>query len=839
MSAIEHWHSATDDAWAGAVDGAQMFPMASAQLGVWFTEQFAGASAANNLSFAIWLSGKVDVAALEFSLLTVMLRHEALRTRFDLVEGRPVQIVRQEPPEILTRVDVSHASEPEAAAYAAVREVAHTPFDLTKGPLLRVLLVEQGPQQNILCCTMHHIVADGWSFGLFMRELASCYAAARDRRQPTLQPLPLRYTDCVLWEQQWLLSEEFRIQLANCIRPLTGAQPQPSLAIAAESSPMPSMLGASRAVRIVPELLAAMKSISLSLGATPFALSLATFQLMLWQTTGQEDVVVGIPVARRNRVEVENIIGLFANLSAARVVLHGDPEFVEVLKCARDATLNALAYEDVPFHRVVQALHPARTIGTNPIFRALFASVPAVAAVEWFGGLRAAPYVVAPGGALYELSFSMIEDESGGVWLRAEYRTELFEDRQIADLLDHYVGLLAQVTAWPHRRISSLAGLPASWLAHRQGTQGRARIVPRPAPVETTPFDRALEEILARIWRKVLRCPRLERNANFFDLGGDSLHALSIAHEIGSALGKPIPVSLVFREPTIQGMARWLRTEGRAHSGLIPIRLDGTRRPLFVGGDSSSLRSLGRVLRTEQPFYLLDLFSLQEQRLLGGQSLLASLPEIAAQFVRDILAIQPVGPYFLAGLCDGGILALEIALKLQAAGHQVALLAMLDTPVDGYFRLLPWGRRIRNPGLITAVALARAGNVAEILRRTKEYILLRRLVKYVRARRGRRQVTPEEGQSAQIWAAIWNAVLNYRQSTRFAGEIEVFRAEEPIRIHEDTALGWDRRAEKVRIHDVPGDHSSFLLEPATQERFAEAIEAALRRAGCGRRPNEL
>jgi thioesterase domain-containing protein len=836
MKTIEHWHSATE-ARAGAVNGAQVFPMTSAQLGVWFTEQFVGASAANNLSFALRLSGKPDVAALEFSLLTVILRHETLRTTFDLIEGRPMQIVRQAPPEVLARVDVSKALEPEVAAHAAVCEVAHTPFDLTRGPLLRALLVEQGPDKHILCCAMHHIVADGWSFGLFIRELASCYAAAGDRRQPTLQPLPLRYTDCVLWEQQWLSSEEFRIQLADCVRPLIGAQPQLSLAVAAESHPKPSVAGASRAVRIVPELLAAMKSVSLRLGATPFALSLATFQLMLWQITGQEDVVVGVPVARRNRVEVENIIGLFANLSAARVVLRSDPEFLEVLKCARDATLNALTYEDVPFHRVVQALHPARTIGGNPIFRTLFASVPAVASIEWFGALRATPYVVALGGALYELSFSMIEDGSGSVWIRAEYRTELFEDRQIADLLDHYVSLLTQVSARPNRRICSFAVLPGSWLAHRHGTQGSTQMVP-PASDETTPSDLALEETLARIWRKVLQCPRPERDANFFDLGGDSLHALSIAHEINRALGQPIPVSLVFREPTIQGMARWLRTEGHTHSGLIPISLDGTGPPLFVGGDSTALRSLGRTLRTEQPFYLLDLFSLQEQRLLGGQSLLTSVPDIAAQFVGDILAIQPAGPYFLAGQCDGGILALEIALKLQAAGHQVTLLAMLDTPVDGCFRFLPWARRIGNLRLMTAVALVRTGNVAEILRRTKEYVLLRRLVEYVRARRGRRPVTPEEERSAQIRVAIWDAVRNYRQSRRFVGEIDLFRAEAMIRIYEDTALGWDRRATQVRVHDVPGDHSSFLLEPATQERLAEVIEGALTRAGCGRRPNE-
>jgi thioesterase domain-containing protein len=837
MTTIEHWHGRTDVEASGA-NGVQLLPMASAQLRVWFTEQFIGASAANNLSFALRLSGKLDIAALEFSLLTVVLRHETLRTTFGVIEGQPAQIVHPVPPQILTRVDVSQASEPEAAAYAAVCEVAHTPFDLIRGPLLRLLLVEQGPEQKILCCAMHHIIADGWSFGLFMSELAACYDAFSGGRQPTLEPLPLRYSDCVLWEQEWLLSEDFRIQLADCERPLIGAPPQRSLANATEPDATPSTAGASRAVRLAPELISTMKSVAQRHETTAFVLSLATFQVLLWQITGQEDVVVGIPVARRNRVETENIIGLFANLAAARVVLSGDPEFADVLTSGRDATLNALAYEDVPFQHVVQSLQPARTTGSNSIFRTVFASVPAVSKSEWFGTLQATPYAVEAGGALYELSFSMIEDGSGGVWIRAEYRTELFADREIADLLDHYVSLLTQVTARPHRRISSLVTLSGSWLARRSRTPAQARVSsPPPRPAEANLSQLASEEVLTRVWQKVLRCRPPERDANFFDLGGDSFNALSVAYEVSRILGQPVPVSLVFREPTIEGMARWLRAESRAPpSGILPISLGGTRPPLFVGGNSQALRSLGQALGTEQPFYLLDIFALQEQRWLRGEPLLSTLTEIAGRFVADILAIQPAGPYFLAGQCEGGILALEIALQLQAAGHQVALLGMLDTPVDGYFRLLPWARRIGDPTLLTAVALIRTGNVAEIIRRTIQRFLGRRSVTQVQVRHP--QSTPDEQRSEQIWATIWDAVRGYRQSARFAGEIELFRAVDPIRTHEDTALRWDSRSERVRVHDVPGDHSSYLLEPATQQRLADAIERALTRSGWRRRRDE-
>jgi thioesterase domain-containing protein len=828
MTTIKRW-SAGAEVKPSAAN--RPFPMASAQLRVWFTEQFIGPSAANNLGFALRLSGKLDVAALEFSVLTVVLRHETLRTTFGLIEDRPVQIVHQVPPQILTRVDVSRALEPDMAAYAAVCDVAHKPFDLIRGPLLRLLLVELGPEQNILCCAMHHIIADGWSFGLFMSELAACYDAASGGRLPTLEPLHLRYSDCVLGEQEWLLSEDFRIQLADCVRPLIGAPPQRSLANAAEPHATPSTAGASRAVRLAPELLSTMKSVAQRHGTTAFVLSLAVFQVLLWQITGQEDVVVGIPVARRNRVETENIIGLFANLAAARVILSEDSEFAGILTSAKDATLNALVYEDVPFQHVVQSLQPTRTAGNTSIFRTVFASVPAVSKSEWFGTLQATPYVVEAGGALYELSFSMIEDGSGGAWIRAEYRTELFEDREIADLLDHYVSLLTQITARPHRPISSLVTLSGSWLTRQSKIRAQARVsLPPPRPAEANLSELALEEVLARVWRKVLRCRPPDRDANFFDLGGDSFNALSVAYGVSRILGQPVPVSLVFREPTIEGMARWLRAENRAPpSGILPISLGGTRPPLFVGGNSQALRSLSQALGTGQPFYLLDIFALQEQRWLRGEPLLSTLTEIAARFVGDILAIQPTGPYFLAGQCEGGILALEIALHLQAAGHQVALLGMLDTPVDGYFRLLPWARRIGNPTLVMAVALARSGNVAEILRRTNEHVLGRRLATHMRERR--RECTPEEQRSKQIWAAIWDAVRDYRQSARFAGEIELFRAEDPIRIHEDTVLRWDARSERVHVHDVPGDHSSYLLQPATRDQLTEAIERALTRTG--------
>lgn len=787
--------------------------MSSGQVRIWLTEQFIGASAANNLSFGMRLNGAPNIAALELGLRVVIGRHEALRTTFDIIDGEPVQLVHRDSPKVLTVTDLTEAPEQERAAYAAARQAAHTPFDLRGGPLLRVLLIRLGPEHHVLLGTLHHIISDGWSLGVFVRELVACYAAFCQGVRPELQTPPLQYADCALWEREWLESAEFQQQLARYAGRLTGISAQSFLAGASEGG-RHSAAGASRAVWLSPDTISALKSAASRQGATVFALSLTVFMILLWQMSGREEQVVGVPAARRNRVEFEDVIGLFTNIVVVRMDISGNPAFAELLGRTKEALLEALAHEDVPFDRLVQALHPVRSAGGNPIFETLFASVPAAAPMECFGPLTATPYVVEAAAAPFALGVSVIEEPSGAGWVRAEYRTEVLTVEQVASMLDHYVRLLTEVAALPEIRVAELGTPSGPWAMPRRAALQPAAAAPWQAIVRGA-SDLALEETVARIWEKVLHRRPSGSAVDFFDLGGHSLQAIAVAHEIGQAVGRPVPVSLLFQEPTVEGMARRLRTEGRPRSAAIAVFEGGTRSPLFVCGSTPQFRDLSRALEPEQPFFQLDIFALQEQRLLAGTALLATIPDIAAECLRDILLIQPEGPYLLAGQCDGGILALEIALQLQAEGRKVVLLAQFDTPVNGYYERVHWARRLGGR-LRRGIEITVSGQIPQRIRR------------FLHERQEKRSpTTAEEQQYLHIWSAIWHAVREYKQTRRYAGEIQFFRAKDRVWFYRDVVQGWDKRAERVRVHDVPGGHLTLFSDPASQLRIAEEIGRAL------------
>jgi thioesterase domain-containing protein len=301
-----------------------------------------------------------------------------------------------------------------------------------------------------------------------------------------------------------------------------------------------------------------------------------------------------------------------------------------------------------------------------------------------------------------------------------------------------------------------------------------------------------LEQTLIDIWERILQRRSFGTHANFFDLGGHSLQAVAVMHEVSRTLGLRVPVSLLFQEPTIAGMARRLRAHDSRRCAAIPIFRGGKRPPLFFVCSCLKLRDLSRALEPDQPFYQLDTLALQEQRLLAGEPLLTTISEIAAVFLQDIVAIAPTGPYLLGGMCDGGILALEIALELQAEGLEVALLAQFDTPVNGYYRRY-WPRRL---------ASRLRHDFARLMSEEQRYLDC-------------------------LWSATWQAVRAYQQRTLFAGEMQFFRCKNRHWLSEDVVRGWEGRAERVRVHDVPASHKRLLTETAAQQQIAREIKRAL------------
>jgi thioesterase domain-containing protein len=760
-------------------------------------------------------------------------RHEALRATFDTHAGEPTQWIHRDQPPAWTLIDLSMhtGSDQEQEAYIFARREVYKPFDLRTGPLVRLVFIRLHSHRHIILGILHHIICDGRSLELFAGELATCYAVLSSGAEPELEPLPLQYADYACWQREWLSSNDFDSQLSYWTKKLAGARFLLDLSANGVRPAERSFDGSSQARRLPEDLVRQLKAIARRYDATPFGLSLAIFYIALHHYTDQSDILVGMPVAARSRVELEQVVGLLANLVVVRVDLSGDPLFSALLRQVRDAVLGALTNQDVPFERVVEALHPARNLAQNPIFQVLFASVKAI---PWkrFGGLEASPYTVEALAVPFDLTVSIIDEESSDTcWLRADYRTDLFTYDQMNRLLDHYVHLLWSVSARPEVRLSQL-DRPSDWtvangarkLKAASGTNtppGDFDLARSPARSDAPQFGRDergasaafVEEVLASLWAKALGTRPSSTTSNFFDVGGHSLMAMYLASAIGRVYGINFPVSLIFQEPTIEGMARRLQGAVCAASSVVSIQDDGSRPPFFCGGSMPELVDLSRALGSEQPFFQLDIFALQQQRFFANRLLFSSVPDLAARFRHDIVSIQPIGPYYLGGMCEGGILALEIALQLQAQGHEVALLAQFDTPVNGYWHKRPVDWVLHAWSLVYSCRLGP------------------RMRDHLRARLTRRVTrSPEEETYAHIVKVTWEAIRAYRPDRVFEGEIHLFRSpRSPPWPYEDAAAGWHARASQgIRVHDVVSEHVKIFCEPLSQRIIASVIERAQR-----------
>src|SRR6266851_4419613 len=336
-------------------------PMSSGQLRIWFVEQLAKGTAVHNLFFGVRLTGELNLEALDSSLRVIIDRHEALRTTFGTRDGKPVQLIGQAGPPARALIDLSGRPLSDLAheAYALARREVNNPFDLARGPLVRLVLLRLGAQNHIMLVILHHIICDGWSLGLFANELAACYAAFCSGTNPQLKSLRLQYSDFCSWQRQWFGGNDFERQFSYWIRTLIGAGMLLDLSSNTIRPTELSFAGLRQTRRLPDDLVHQVKAVAKRYEATPFALLLTVFQIVLCHYCGETDLIVGMPVAGRNSVELEEVIGLFANLVVVRTNLGGDPPFTKLLREVRNAIVDALTNQDVPFERLVEALHPA------------------------------------------------------------------------------------------------------------------------------------------------------------------------------------------------------------------------------------------------------------------------------------------------------------------------------------------------------------------------------------------------------------------------------------------------------------------------------------------------
>ncbi len=438
----------------GPVDRRGGSPLSFSQERLWFIDQLEPGGGAYNIPSAVRLSGSLAVPALAACLSEIARRHEVLRTRFIAVEGGPRQVVAAPAPVALPVVDLAALPPRRRAAEARILLAAEAarPFDLARGPVARALLVRLGEAEHDLAVTLHHIVSDGWSMGVLVGELSALYRAFLAGRPSPLPELAVQYGDFAVWQRGWLAGEVLERELAYWRRKLVGAPH----ALELGDRPRPAVHGRRGgwlAVSFPPSLAAALRRVTRRGGGTLFMGLLAGFQALLARYSGQDDLLVGSPVANRTRVDLEKLIGFFVNTLVLRGELGGDPSFGALLAQVRETALGAYAHQDLPFERLVEELAPERDLSRPPLVQAMLVLENTPLHALELPGLRLEPLGVAGGAAKLDLTLTLGE-AGGGLAGTLAYSPDLFDPSTTLRLMGHLEALLAAAVADPGRPLS-------------------------------------------------------------------------------------------------------------------------------------------------------------------------------------------------------------------------------------------------------------------------------------------------------------------------------------------------------------------------------------------------
>ena len=770
-----------------------VLPLSFAQQRLWFLDRLEPGTATFNLPAPLRLAGRLDVGALSRALDEIVRRHESLRTRFGEREGRGVQEIRPAAPVPLPWIDLAGlpaaVREPEAQRLAGAE--ARLPFDLARGPLLRATLLRLDAEDWLLLVTMHHIVTDGWSVDVFRRELRELYMAFAAGLQSPLPELPLQYPDFAVWQRSALSGEATAGLLEEWTRRFGTDLPPLRLPTDRPRPPVQTYPGSHRSLQLSPELSRELRQLSQRSGATLFMTLLAAFQALLHRHSGQERIVVGSPVAGRNRPELEGLIGFFVNTLVLPGDFAGGLAFRQLLESTREKALAAYACQDLPFDKLVEALQPVRNKSRSPLFQAMFLlhheppgkPLPAGSGDE----IRLEPYDAGTDTSQFDLTLFAVETPEG-LFTGVEYNADLFDAATMDRLLAQYRDFLEAAVADPEVRLEAV---PLAPLTHAP----QIATAPADAPVLEAKPESAVDARRDRLASRLSKLSPAQREAMERRLKGGAASA-----------APPTP------------------TSGRCLVEIVPGASSNGRPPFFcihpAGGDVLCFFPLARHVGVEQPFY-----GLQSRGLEDAGEPFATLEEMAAHYAQEIRGVQPRGPYRIGGWSFGGLAAFELARQLRALGEEVEQLVVIDTTPG-----LPEGPATEEPAddgdhtgwLLTIAEYIRGlrgqdlGVTAADLQPLDPEAQLRFFVERLQ----RAGVVHSGDSLAQLRRLLRVYRTNVRAFRLYApgpydGRITLVRAEGA---DFDPALGPDLGWEKLSPHPVdrqhvPGDHITLLAEP--------------------------
>ncbi|MFM1919729.1 MAG: hypothetical protein RLZZ303_1363 [Candidatus Hydrogenedentota bacterium] len=804
------------------------FPLTPDQQILWVYEKLYPGTPAYHIPVAFRLRGPVRLDHLRAALDTLVARHEPLRSRFYLRDEVPV--MEAAPAVEVPWCEEESLGDDEAAIRAWLTLESRRPFDIAQPPLIRCACLKIAEEDHILCLTLHHLVADGWSVGVLAQEWGEAAAAIAESRAPGWKPLAVAYPGYAAWlnrriaEQGDDVDRYWREHLSP---------PVPRLEWPARRSPrdIHEPQGAQYPVTLDTATSESIDKAAQELGATPFAMLFAVYALALQRMTGQRDCAVAFSHAGRSRTALEPLVGFFIGTLLLRVQQLGPRRFDELLRHVRDDLVAALDHQFVSYARLreIAGEDPAGA----PLMQALFLMQSMELPAPELPGVEASVLQVDLGKALAEMTIELYPSVNGYLgWI--EYQTELFDRETAARFARLFETLAGAVAANPFASLDELPGwedCPEPFpLAPAPGL-----VLPPPPPrlrirrgdavmdADLPPDD--VELRLLALFERVLRTSGLGIHANFFDHGGHSLLVILLLDRVEREFGVRLPPVRVYQAPSARGLAQFLRDTPPPQMSRVvhAIQGQGSRVPLFFIGSTDMVPPLLPYLNPDQPIYSLNIFGLLPDE---GEVPALTIEGIAAEYIAEMRAVQPEGPYRLAGYCRDTMVALEMAQQLRESGQQVDRLI----PIDFF-----WESKSRYPRLIRhAINLWNFGGVyleEKVWETTKKFHeAYARLKARLAQRKVERDGQPlsQSNRNAAFIGAYYDAVEAYEITRPFPGHVDAILVTE---WGIDRLPEWEDVAEQgVTLRLLKACHHNLWNPPQDQD-LAALITASLERGG--------
>lgn len=795
-------------------------PLSFAQERVWKLHQLAPAGTAFHIPVAWQLTGTLNIPALEYALTGLVNRFEILHTTFPAgTNNTPYAHINPTPTLTLTPKNLSQLSQQKALAH--IEQIGQQPFDLTVGPLMRPNLFQLNDHTHILLLAFHQIAFDWGAAGALIASLQTDYKAAIGQEVKALPELEVAYIDFAHWQRQWLQGDildkqqaHWREQLATPYRPL----PLPL------DRPRPekeTFHGNTIKLRYTPQQTTALKKLSQQNGTTLFVTLLTAFQALLAGYSNRQDIIV-FTTGGLNRPELKKLVGLFGNPLPLRTDLSGQPTFRELSGRVRQTIATAFAHQDLPLEQIISLAQTERGVGLASLFQLLFIFQHEPTPELDLPDLSTQLLTLGNHGAAFDLRLFLEETPQGlRGWL--EYKTDLFDEETIVRLGGRLETLLERVIDDSDQSVETL--LPLTDVDKATIVEDNPAGTTTPTPY-TPPTDE-LEFQLAQTWQTIFNLPRIGIHDSFFDLGGHSLMALDMLAEIEKLTDKKLPMSTLFDAPTIEKLAHILRDEGWEvpFGSLVPIQPHGTKPTLFcvaaLGNEIILFAEAARLLGQDQPFY-----GLQQ----GSDTCMpvhTTVSQIADHYISEMQSLQPQGPYYLAGYCFGGLVAFEMAQKLEAQGQEIAKLLLIDAETPGSaYPLVIQDNKSRTKHRLNQLVF----NGPAYLRKRLRLLWERRIWTWLRARLHTyyaRSGKPLPESLRDITQINLQAQRVYVPG-QYQGKATLFEARDRYdNFYYAPLLGWDKYITgEITSYQVPGDHEGIWKEPHVQtlaEQLRESI----------------